>query len=76
MLSLTFMNIPDHWIVDMQVARPHVHMELCPSADTPAVGTVLVTASYGRWETVEVLRPSTPQRGAVVVVRLIGVVSA
>lgn len=65
------MNIPDLWIVDLYIVNDHVRMELVSFADAPEVGAVLVTESYGSWETLEVLRPARLHCGSALAVRLI-----
>ena len=65
------MNIPDRWIADLQLLNGHVRMELNSVADRPEVGAILVTESYGAWETLEVLRRAGPHVGSALVVRLI-----
>lgn len=65
------MNIPDHWIADLDIVGDLVRMELTSFADAPEVGEVLVTESYGEWETLEVLRPARPHIGSALTVRLI-----
>ena len=65
------MNIPDHWIADLHIVNDHVRMELMSFADAPKVGAILVTESYGAWETLQVLRPARPHVGSALAVRLI-----
>jgi hypothetical protein len=64
------MNIPDRWIADMQYVNGHVRMELLMSDALPEVGTLLITESYGTWETLQVLS-AFPPVGCAMVVRLI-----